>query len=303
MSHANFNLTAVPPFRLDLTVWALRRRGKNMVDRWAGQSYSRVLVFQNVPVKITIDQRGAGDLHVNLQSRQDISPLIQAEARSVIQKMLGVMISLEPFYTIAEWEVLLASLAQQFRGVKPPRFPSVFEALVNAIACQQVSLDSGIALLGRLSESFGLAYTDDTTLYAFPRPEDLIDAPEEKLGKIGFSRQKTQAIKELAYRTANGEIDLASLETAGNEEALAYLQKVRGIGRWSGEYALLRGLGRLDVFPGDDIGGQNNLQQLLHLDARPNYEGVRKLTSAWSPYQGFVYFHLLLQKLAARGLL
>lgn len=86
-----------------------------------------------------------------------------------------------------------------------------------------------------------------------------------------------------------------------NEEIVRHLTKLRGIGRWSAEYALLRGLGRLDIFPGDDVGARNNLQKLLHLQNKPDYEGMSKLTSQWHPYEGLVYFHLLLEKLRQKG--
>jgi DNA-3-methyladenine glycosylase II len=62
-------------------------------------------------------------------------------------------------------------------------------------------------------------------------------------------------------------------------------------------------LGRLDTFPGDDIGAQNNLQRLFHLVDRPNYEQIRELTSRWHPYEGLVYFHLLLEKLRTKGVI
>jgi DNA-3-methyladenine glycosylase II len=88
-----------------------------------------------------------------------------------------------------------------------------------------------------------------------------------------------------------------------NEEAKTSLSSMRGVGRWTAEYVLLRGLGRLDTFPGDDVGAQKNLQQLLHLEEKPPYEKVKELTSPWQPYAGFVYFHLLLDKLEKQGVL
>ncbi len=307
MNRVYFNIQVVPPFRLDLTTWVLQRRKKNILDQWDGQSYRRVLILQDLPIKITVSQRGSADdsyLLVVLQCQQTITPQIQAEAKTAIQKLLGTTINLEPFYILANRKPLIMPVVQQFLGVKPPRYPSIFEALINAIACQQVSLDAGIAVLNRLCEAFGAKFVDDSNLiYAFPRPEDLIDTSEDELNKIGFSYQKARSVKELAYATLSGELNQAALERASDGEAIARLQKIRGIGRWSAEYALLRGLGRLNIFPDDDIGGQNNLMQLLNLSTRPNYEDINKLTASWHPYGGFIYFHLLLHKLAAKGIL
>ena len=140
-------------------------------------------------------------------------------------------------------------------------------------------------------------------LHAFPTPVDLADVQEESIRELGFSRQKARAIKELSTRVADNTVDLARLEGMTNREAIAYLSRIRGIGRWSAEYALLRGLGRLDTFPGDDIGAQNNLQRLFHLVDKPAYDHIRQLTSPWHPYEGVVYFHLLLDKLRVNGVI
>jgi DNA-3-methyladenine glycosylase II len=303
MHETSFTIPVTAPFRLDLTVWVLRRRARNAIDSWNGQSYSRILILGDTPAKLTIAQNNTLKLTVSLQSFEQLSSLQQAEARNIIKKVLGLKVDVQPFYAIAERDPVLQQLVQPFIGVRPPRFPTVFEALINAIACQQVSLDVGILLLNRLSEKFGLKFADGSSLlHAFPRAEELFDAPEAHFRQLGFSHQKTRAIKELAYSVASGQLRLEQLEGASNEQARAQLQTIHGIGRWSAEYALLRGLGRLDIFPGDDVGGQNNVQKLLGLETRPAYEQLQDLTATWHPYAGLVYFHMLLNKLHAKGL-
>ncbi|MDE3023227.1 MAG: DNA-3-methyladenine glycosylase 2 family protein [Pseudomonadota bacterium] len=305
MSQISFFLKTSPAFRLDLTVWVIRRRAKNTVDLWDGHSYYRMLTLGDIPVKLAVSQNADGDsgLLVNLYSEINLSAEQQAEARGLISKMLGLSIDLAPFYVLATATPSISALVAQFYGVRPPRFPTVFETLVNAIACQQVSLDVGILILGRLATSFGMTFMDSRSEpHAFPRPDDLVDVPEAAFKELGLSYQKTRAIKGLALGIMNGDIDLAQLESANNEKAALNLRAIHGIGRWSAEYTLLRGLGRLDVFPGDDIGGQNNIQKLLRLDDRPDYGQLKILTSAWHPYAGFIYFHLLLDRLHAKGL-
>jgi DNA-3-methyladenine glycosylase II len=66
---------------------------------------------------------------------------------------------------------------------------------------------------------------------------------------------------------------------------------------------VLRGMGRLDIFPGDDVGAQSNLQRRFHRDTKPGYDEIKELVSRWSPYPGLVYFHLLLGKLRMKGVL
>lgn len=307
-------LTVVPPFRLDFTVWALRRRKTNIVDRWDGSKYARIIASNNGPVKITISQEGTINdprLIVALQSKKGGGGMttvnVQKDVGRLVQKMLGLDRDLTSFYTLARnnKDDVLISLIQQFLGVKPPCFPSIFETLINAIACQQVTLDLGILMLNRLAENFGVDFDDGgTLLHAFPRPEDLAEVSEQDLRKLGFSYQKARAIRELAMIVvADNEMQLNNLGGMSNEQIVEQLSSIRGIGRWSAEYALLRGFGRIDTFPGDDIGAQNNLERLFHLDKKPDYAEVKKLTFRWHPYEGLVYFHLLLNKLQNRGII
>ncbi len=126
--------------------------------------------------------------------------------------------------------------------------------------------------------------------------------PEELRG-LGFTHQKARAIVELAEAISSEHLDLEGLAQLDNQEAVARLLPLRGVGRWTAEYVLLRGLGRLDVFPGDDVGARNSLSRWLGLSQPPSYEEIRRLLGRWSPYQGLVYFHLLLGRLAGAGLL
>jgi DNA-3-methyladenine glycosylase II len=216
--------------------------------------------------------------------------------------MLGVRVDLSDFYRMAAADDLIASLATRFRGLKPPRFPSVFESLVNAVACQQLSLEAGISLLNRLAESHGHPVSiDGSSLHAFPRPQDLARIEPKALRELGFSLRKAETIIALARAVVAGRIDLESLERLEDAEVLSRLTSLAGIGRWSAEYVLLRGLGRLYVFPGDDVGARNNLARWLGLEPPLDYAAVGHAVERWQPFAGMVYFHLLLERLDAAG--
>jgi DNA-3-methyladenine glycosylase II len=307
MTRTTIVLSTSHPFRLDLTVWTLRRRQKNTADRWDAGQYSRVILADGHPVLLTVVQEMAGvepTLIVTVESAEPISEQARKEAGLLVHKMFGLGVDLRPFYELAGDDPVIGPLAARFRGMRPPRFPNVFEGLINSIACQQVTLDLGIILLNRLSQRFGPHLVDqDVVRHAFPAAADLADVPEEAIRELGFSRQKTRAIQQLAAHVVDTSVDLARLEGCNNDQAVAELSRIRGVGRWSAEYVLLRGLGRLDIFPGDDVGAQNNLQRLFHLAGKPTYDQSRQLTSPWHPYEGLVYFHLLLDKLHATGAL
>jgi DNA-3-methyladenine glycosylase II len=242
---------------------------------------------------------------------------LKEEIIAKLTQMLGVYADLTDFYenvgTSSAWNPdLLAPLITKFRGMKPPRFPTIFECLINAFACQQVSLTVGINLLNRLSSKFGLRMSYVPTrlgeslnwLNSFPRPKDILQLkrPEEELRAIGFSGQKTRAILELSQLVDEKKIDLERLNLLENNEKItSVLCNLRGVGRWTAEYVLLRGLGRLDVFPADDVGAKKNLQKSLGITKSLSYEEVRGIISKWHPYGGLMYFHLLLENLMAKG--
>lgn len=306
MSRGTFLLEAVPPFRLDLTVWTLRRRPHNAVDRWDGTTYRRVLPLPVGPVEVAVTQVAPPETP-QLQVVVDGQPMraaMRVDVTAALERLLGLRIDLAEFYQFAAHQRHLGPLAQRFRGMKPPRFATVFEGVINAMACQQLTLTVGVHLLNRLSVACGAAFGDgDETIHAFPRPGDLAQLSPEALRQFGFSRKKGRAMIELAQSVAEGRLDLEGLAALPDDEVIDHLRELRGVGRWTAEYALLRGLGRMHMFPGDDVGARNNLRRWLRLRKTLDYERVRRVLAGWGGYAGLVYFHLLLDRLEEAGYL
>jgi DNA-3-methyladenine glycosylase II len=304
MARNSFELAPIPPFRLDLTVWTLRRRAHNIVDRWDGTTYRRVLPLPNGPVDVEVTQSAPPEtprLQVAVSGRP-VRAAERAALTSALERLLGLRIGLTELYKVAAIDQHLGPLVQRFRGMKPPRFASVFEGAINAMACQQVTLTLGIHLLNRLAVAHGATIGEgDDAVHAFPLPENLAQLSPEDLREFGFSHQKGRAMIELAQSVVEGRLDLEALTALPDDEAVQRLCKLRGVGRWSAEYVLLRGLGRTHVFPGDDVGARKNLKRWLHHEMPLDYDGVRRVLSRWDGYGGLVYFHLLLDRLEAAG--
>lgn len=306
MSRHTFFLEPLAPFRLDLTVWTLRRRADNKVDRWDGATYRRILMIEGEPVALAVTQIRPADspqLHVTVTG-VGVNLKIRKPIISLLNDVLGLQVDLSRFYRFAMHQAQLGPLARRFRGMRPPRFPSVFEALVNAIACQQMSLTVGILMINRLATMCGGTLKENGAVsHAFPSPQDLAACDPHSLALLGLSRQKVRAMIESASAIDDGKLNLESLAQTADAEALANLQQLRGVGRWTAEYILLRGLGRWHIFPGDDVGARNNLARWLGLRAELDYESVRRVLVRWKAYGGLIYFHLLLDHLAESGYL
>ncbi len=287
-------------------MWVLRRRALNQIDRWDGSSYKRSMLVTSTPVEVTVTQIGSpesGRLHVHV-TKARISRHERAAIQRALRRLLGLDRDLTPFYVSADKDPLLSVLASRFRGMKPPRFLSVFETMLNAIACQQISLEAGLTLINRLVATFGRRPGDGSAGGpTFPAPEDIARGELSSMRALGFSHHKGLAILDLATFLVREPAKLENLSTLDDQAACEMLLGLRGVGRWSAEYALLRGLGRIHVFPGDDVGARNNLQKWLGIQRTLDYDGTKRVANRWHPYAGLVYMHLLLKGLADRGLL
>lgn len=303
MGSFTFVLKPRPPFRLELTAWVLRRRARNVVDQWDGTTYRRVLVIDTTPLEIAVRQtRSIDNPELTIAVTRASGPIARTKVPQLLTQMLGLEIDLASFYAMARRDRRLAPLVEEFRGLKPPRFPSVFEALVNAVACQQLSLTVGIELLNRMARECAPAIiSGDVRQPAFPTPENLAHLNAHRLRHLGFSYGKAGSLLELSRGILKGKVHLDGLDLIDNNGAVKRLMELHGVGRWTAEYALLRGLGRIDVFPGDDVGARNRLARWLGRKGPLDYEGVRRAVQSWRPYAGLVYFHLLLAGLTQSG--
>jgi DNA-3-methyladenine glycosylase II len=257
-------------------------------------------------VRIAVRQTRAPDapeLELRAFTARTPSSALKDHVVDLVHRMLGLRADLSGFYSIARNDPHVGDLVKRYRGVKPPRFPTLFEAVANAIACQQLTVLVGLTLLNRMARRWGVRLGAREDLIGFPRPQALCGVRPASLRALGFSGQKARTMLELARRCAARDGGFESIAELDNDRAMATLLALHGIGRWSAEYALLRGLGRLDVFPADDVAGRKNLARWLGLRKDPGAERARRLLGRWRPYQGLLYFHFLLANLEARAML
>ncbi len=162
---------------------------------------------------------------------------------------------------------------------------SLYEALVRAIAHQQLHGRAAETILGRLCEGF--------RGHDFPTPRQLARASTEKLRGMGFSSAKAIAIQGIAVAAAGKEIpERAEAEDLSDSELIERLVKLRGVGQWTVEMLLIFTLGRLDVMPVDDFGVKCGLQHLIGMDSLPKKADFEMHTSQWRPYRSIAAWYL-----------
>src|SRR2546426_11257035 len=190
-----FPIRPRPPFRLDFCAWALRRRATSLVDRWDGTTYRRVVAIDGRPAEVAMRQLGSTNtpvLQVTVRGSR-LAPEIRSSVKALLERMFGLQVDLRPFRRVAARDPRLRPLAERFQGLKPPRFPTVFEAICNGIACQQFTLTVGIEMLNRLARACAPAMRIGTGGHSrSPRPKAPGACGGRPLPHLGFGRRRAQ---------------------------------------------------------------------------------------------------------------
>ena len=182
-----------------------------------------------------------------------------------------------------DWARLVARVGPCRHDPKAAREP--YEALVRAIAYQQLTAKAGDAIIGRLKALF--------VGRDFPRPEDLIAVDFETMRTCGFSASKIATIKAIAEGAMNGVIPTREIALTINDEALIdRMVTIKGIGRWTVEMLLMYSLERMDVLPIDDFGVRESYRALKSLAEQPKPKELRKISEAWAPHRTVAAWYL-----------
>jgi DNA-3-methyladenine glycosylase II len=301
----SFRLKPIPPFRLDLTAWAIRRRPHNTIDHFDGETYRRVVVMDEHPAAISVRQIAppkTPEIEV-VATGSGVSRKTAPAIEAIVDRILGLSIDLRDFYRLGRNDAAIGPLVRRLKGMKPVRFPTNFEAFTNAVACQLVSLTAGMHVVNRIADRYGrTCEVEGARLHACAEASDIAHAEVEDLRALGLSRPKARYLIGLAQIATAADPDFRSMELLDDAVAIAALSKISGVGRWTAEYVLLRGCGRFNIFPGDDVGGRNGLRAFLGIDNELDYDGVRTTLARWHAWGGFIYFHLLVNALADKGI-
>jgi 3-methyladenine DNA glycosylase/8-oxoguanine DNA glycosylase len=191
----------------------------------------------------------------------------------------------------------MAPLLKRFGALRIVRALDLYEALLVAVIGQQVSVQAAQSVRRRLMQNLGTRVTVDNgpvqeNHYLYPTPQQVIEAGELALREQGLSRQKSTYLLEIANRAATGELDREAFATLSDENALSRLCEIKGVGRWTAEIALMRGLGRNDVFAAGDLGLQVAVQELLGMPKRPTEKALRKIAERWKGWRSYAAFYL-----------
>ena len=301
MYKTTFNIKAVAPFNFDLSCRIFSDGDKN-IKKYANNHLWQAITINQETVFLYIESVGdveSPELKVSVESGKELSLDVLNLVPPMVHKIFNLGLDLGPFYNEMESDPVLSNIIRQLYGLKNPSTPSLFEALVDSIVEQQISLKVAHNIETKLIKEFGLPVElYKQKYYSYPQPRDLANLELQKLRDCGLSFRKAEYIHDLSRNILDQKLDLEKISKMENTKLMIEeLTKIRGVGVWTAELALLRGLGRLDAIPADDISLQRIISYFYNDNEKVSSEQVRKIATSWGKWKGLATYYLVMADL------
>lgn len=295
ISGMELKIKPAAPFSLDLSA-LIFSDGDERFRRYEAGDYRQVIRLGERLMLITLRSLGSVDLpelSVHLEPDGFSNDEVKM-AKETIIRLFNLDLDILPFYEAVKGDRVMSMLTERLRGLHSPTTQTVFEALVDSIIEQQISLKVAWSLERRVIETFGdVLRINDKTYYAFPRPVMLAVASVEQLRNCGLSMRKAEYIRDSAKLIADG-LDLESLRDYDDNSIIEELSRIRGVGVWTAELTMIRGMQRLDAIPADDLGLRRCISHYYCGDRKITGSEARKIAEKWKGWRGLASFYLIM---------
>lgn len=256
------------------------RRAVRVDGRWCGYE----LTWTGVPDEVRLRVAVPGSRNAR------VVDAALGEARHIC----GADLDMAAFYRRAADDPVLGGLVVRHYGLRPTLSPQPFEMLVGAICAQQVNLAFAFTVRARLVRRFGIPVgVNGETIYAFPEPAALARARVDDLRRMQLTTRKAEYVVGLARQVDTGDLDLGALSNRSNEDVIEQLTAVRGLGRWTAEWFLARGLGRGDVCPAGDLAVRKAFAHFYNRRRVLSETAIRRRAARWGANQNMAVHYLL----------
>jgi DNA-3-methyladenine glycosylase II len=291
-----FTIRPVPPFDFAHCA-AIFSTGEPDIRIYRDGRFRQALAVEGVPVLVDIGSRGTIDvpeLSVTIRSDRPVPGNVRTRASDIISRIFSVTDDLTRFYQAMQADPVMADLTRQLYGLRAPSTPTVFEALVDSVIEQQISLAAAHSMEYRLIRAVGRKLTlEDGTFYCYPTPENLAGTADATFRSCGLTVRKGEYIRGISEQILAGDLDPESFrEDPDTESIITEMVKLRGVGRWTAELTILRGLHRPDAFPADDVGVRRFISQYYLGGEKITSQDARVFAGRWGDWKGFAAYYL-----------
>ncbi len=282
-------------FRYDEVLLYLNRNAQEPLHAVDAERRTVTKAFrgQRGPLLVRIAMAADGELDVAFPLAEP-DETERAAAAHYIAEWLDLGRDLAPFYRLAENDPILRKVVPRYRGMRIVGVGDLFEALAWAIAGQQISLHVAYGLKKRLVEAYGdpVAF-EGRDYWLFPEAARIAGLAEEELQALKFTRSKAAYLLGVAKLMDAGELSKSSLLAEGDLAAMERrLTAIRGVGKWTANYAVMRCLRHPDAFPLADVGLHNALKLVLGLDSKPSLAEIERWAESWAGWRAYATFYL-----------
>jgi DNA-3-methyladenine glycosylase II len=292
-----FTVDALGSFNFELSA-QIFSKGDPQIRSYIDGEFYQVLKINNTLILITLTSKGTV-LKPRIGVELKTNKLLTQKDRQIIKEKIYFIYNLNfnlcSFYKDIENEPIMHHLVKQLYGLKNPTTPTVFESLVDSIVEQQISLKVAQSIEKKLIKKFGESLTIDGNIYfAYPTPENIANSSIEEIQQVGLSLRKAEYILNAAKLIADKKLDLELLKSDSNpEKIIAQLDAIRGIGVWTAELTMLRGMQRLDVLPAEDLGLRLVISTYYCGGKSIKSEEARNISKSWGKWKGLAAFYLI----------
>lgn len=186
-------------------------------------------------------------------------------------------------------DTVLSDIFSEHRGTPIVLEFSLYASIMRSIIHQQIHMKLAISLTEQFVKTYGLE-VDGVPF--FPLPETVAALKVDDLRKLRMSQRKAEYLIDISRKIVNGDVNLEHVKQLPDQEVIAELVKLRGVGPWTAQSFLLFGLGRNNLFPKADIGLQKALQKLFQLERKPSPDEIDGYIKNWEPYLSYASLYL-----------
>jgi DNA-3-methyladenine glycosylase II len=223
----------------------------------------------------------------------DPSEAGKRHTKNFVTEWFDLETDLRPFYNMAAKDSLLKDLVKKYYGYRIIGQPDLFESIIWAVLGQQINVQFAFTLKSRFVEQFGeRLFWNNESYFLFPEARIVAGLTDDVLLPLQFSRQKSKYTIGIAEVFASGELSKEKLKGLPLEEAKEQLMKIKGIGNWTANYALMKTFRYPDAFPLEDAGVHNAIKNLKKMDRKPTLEETKKVFKKYKGWEAYATLYL-----------
>jgi len=278
-------------FSFKLCLEFLKRSPKELLHQLRGESVIKALRTGDEVVVFSVTAEEDA-LQIRFLANEPGEPEKEMVS-AYVREWFDLDTDLKPFYAMAEKDRLLKDLVNRFYGYRIVGQPDLFESLIWAVLGQQINLGFAYTLKQRFVKTFGERLAlDEQEFFLFPSPETVALISADQLLPLQFSSQKSRYTLAIAEAFADGTLSKEKLRDLPLQEAKHHLMKIKGIGNWTANYALMKTFHHPDAFPLEDAGVHNAIRNLKKLGHKPTLAEVTRIFKKYKGWEAYATLYL-----------